>query len=309
MNLTIIITLLNDDAECRATIASLRATAPADLTILVIDDCSDQPFAYAGDDAVRVVRNKERVGCAPSRHLGAALVTTPYLMFTDAHMRFEEGWFGNLQRKIASRPDCCWNGTCLGLGEGRMDLAKFRGLYTGARMNLFGVDKNKPTFKQVMEAQWAPHKDDEEVAAFMGAVYVLPKKVYDGCGGLTGLRKWGGDEPYLSLRLWLSGYEIRQALDVRAGHKFRDKAPYTTHTWELTFNKLWMILTLFGDTDPAMFLVGRLKELTPEGDWKRCMAELLRQLPAILDEHARNKARFKHDLRWYCDKFRVPFPE
>lgn len=309
MNLSIVVALLNDSDEMVQTIKSLRATAPPDLPIFVIDDCSEKPFVYDGDEYVMVVRNRERIGCAPSRHKGAEMVATSHLMFTDSHMRFEQGWYQNLLAKMARRPECCWNGTCLGLAEGRMDLAKHSGVYTGATLNLFGIDKNRPTFKLILESQWGSYKDDEEIPSFMGACYTIPKQVYFACGGLVGLRAWGSDEPYLSARLWLSGFEIRQALDVRVGHMFRNKAPYTTNTWLISWNKVFSILTLFGDTDPAMFLLGKLKSVTPEVDWKLCMAELVRQQPEIVAEYERNKVRFKHDLRWLCDKFKIAYPE
>lgn len=309
MNLSIVLTALNEEAYCRATIASIRATAPHDLPIFVIDDASTTPLVLEEDEYVLLVRNPERIGCAASRQKGIEMASTTHVLTLDAHMVASPDWFPNLMRKIERQPKTFWNCACLGLSEKNMDITKHHGEYRGATFNFYGIDKNKPSFKQIAECIWKNHEDGELCGAYMGAAYVFVREEFLRLRGFTGLRMWGGDEFMASTKVHLSGNELRMAADVKFGHLFRSVAPYRTTTWHLVWNKIWMILTLFGDSPPALFMLGKLREITPEVDWKLCMAELIRQQPAIVEEYRKNKEVFVRDLRWICDTFKVAYPE
>ena len=231
-------------------------------------------------------------------------------------MRFEPGWYEKIMDKIRSKPETVWLGSCLGLDANNMDISKHRGAYNGATLNFYGVDKNLPLdkqkndfYRQVLEGKWHDHKDDEEVACLMGATYFVPKKLFFDLGGLQHLRKWGSDEPYLSLKIWLSGHEIRMARNVRIGHKFRLNAPYETLPWEITWNKLWVLMTVLGEEPATDVMLEHIRSVTPKPIWTRIVEETVQQMPLIVETRKKYRGLFKHDLRWFCDKFKIPYPE
>ena len=146
MSLSIIINNLNDHEECRATIASALQTSPAE--IVVVDDGSQEPFRYPEIPQVRLIRNDIRRGGGASRHQGAEIATGSHLLLVDSHMRFEPGWYEKAMARIEGRPNTIHCGSCMGLGEGNMELilsptrSPFRELPVGAR---FRIDNRECT--------------------------------------------------------------------------------------------------------------------------------------------------------------------
>lgn len=345
--LSIIIPVLNDQDELVETVKSIRATAPMAIEIIIVDDGSETPAVVPPELDVRLFRNESRVGCAPSRHIGAGKAEAPHLLFIDSHMRFKGGWWGKLKKHIAAKPEAAWCCKCLGLSNwvdgvddkgapvkvSNMDVNQPKGgIYAGAVMNFDGPDPHHPnesrTYKQVFEGNWANPiiETGKEVPCMMGACYVVPKALFFKIGGLFGLRKWGSDEPYLSLKIWLSGGEILMAADVEIGHKFRtedevNKAPYVTQVWEIYFSKARSIMTLF-NAEEIKYFFNRLEVVwnptkkEPFASEARrtvgmCKAALTGEMPMIQADWAQNQALFKaagRDLRWYCDRFKLRYP-
>jgi glycosyltransferase involved in cell wall biosynthesis len=146
--------------------------------IIVIDDQSAQPVQL-NDAGVRLIRMEKRVGGGVARHIGALHAKRPYLLFTDAHMRFKPGWYEAAMNRIAGREGCAHVGKCLGLSETNMDLDKAQGAYCGAKINFIAEDPNRSGVASVMEGVWdGPKKDDQEVECFMGACYFWPKELF-----------------------------------------------------------------------------------------------------------------------------------
>jgi hypothetical protein len=116
---------------------------------------------------------------------------------------------------------------------------------------------------------------------------------------------WGTEEPYLSIKAWLAGAEIRMLKSVRIGHKFRSKAPYVTGVPNLVYNKIRAARTLF-DPVLAEFLISKLPK---NGDLNAAlrMAEVEK---ADIDETAAYyRQLFQRDIYWMADKFKFTVPE
>ena len=176
--------------------------------------------------------------------------------------------------------------------------------YSGATFNFFGKGPNGGP-DQVLEGVWKTHTEDDcEMPCLMGACYFFPRELFFRIGGLKGLKEWGSEEPLLSLKTWLSGYEIRFMKNVRIGHKFRSEAPYATRTACLVYNKLRVMMTCLS-TKETKFLAAKFPK-------DAALTEALKMVEAdrkdIQKEKKRNAKMFQHDLRWLCDKFRIPYP-
>lgn len=371
--LSIIINVLNDQEELTATIHSIRQTAGEFPEIIVVDDCSDQrALIDPRDKNLKLVRNQVRIGCGASRHVGAIEARGEYLLIIDSHMRFEPGWYEEALSRITAKPDTIYCGTCLGLGEGQMDMitgCEFRmatqvgrgqicslgqrklwcmnastltfqdvrtgelvtltpndkvgiygaATYTGARMNFCGPDSNRPDQFQVFEAVWKDHPtDDMEIGALMGASYFIRREVFFKLGGLRQLKMWGCDEPYLSLKAWLAGHEVRILRSVRIGHKFRtcgsdtekfkpkNNVPYSVPQWGLLYSKIRCIMTIFND-DEAEYLIARLRQGASTDVWAQVMQLIAQDKADIMETARAYRAMFVRDIRWYCEKFELPY--
>lgn len=340
MKLSIIINTLNDNEECHKTIVSIKETASLkDLEIVVVDDFSESPFTEFLNTVpinsigelwqnLFVYRSEFRRGCGGSRHYAAEKATGDYLLFIDSHMRFLPGWYEAAEARIVGRPNTAHCAVCLGLGEEycvtckapmqkkddkkvcptcngtewypSMDINKPCAVYTGATLNIYGPDSNKPDVMQVFEGVWKDHPEDDcELPCMMGACYFVPRELFFRVGGLSALREWGLDEPYLSLKIWLAGGEIRLLKGVRIGHKFRAQSPYTMNIASLYYNKIRCLMTTMSESE-SMFLVGRMQR---DHKFAEGMAMIMADRAAIQAEREFNRKVFVHDLKWFCDKF------
>lgn len=307
MKISIIVPSLND-SELLNTVSSIIQTSGDKCQILVIDDQSKEvvqiPQAWKN---VQLIRNEKRIGVAKSRHLGAEKATGDVLLFLDAHMRCEPGWYEAAIERLEANPNTLYNGCVPGLSAANMDISKFAGkkapgagFYTGAKLCLYNP-ADKSAEHQVLEGKWKNHEDNEEMSCMMGAQYYVPRDIFFKIGGLKSLLMWGTDEPFLSLKAWLAGYEIRQLNTARIGHKFRNipDAPYRTENWCMPYNKMRAILTILPD-DVAEFLMAKLPETHASSLARKKIAE---QREEIARERESYQAIFTRDLDWFCAKF------
>lgn len=298
--LSVIITVLNDEEEANATIRSIRETAEDKPEIVVVDDASEKPLQLEDKDVI-FVRNDVRSGVGDARHQAIQLATTDNILITDAHMRFDKGWYEASVEAVESSTNTLWSGTCLGLGEGFMDLSKHRGEYNGATLCLY----NK-TRREILEGKWIsdrPGTDNYELACIMGALYLMPKAFYFKIRGLEGLKGWGSDEPFLSLKTWLAGGEVRILKKLRAGHKFRNVAPYATWTPHFSYNKLMILYTVLGQD-----IFNKLSDKFPVNNDVAVSKSLIdhekKQFDSIKKYYA---GIFTRSPEWYLEKFQIEY--
>lgn len=299
MSISIIIPVLNDNKELNATIESIRATSPADIEIIVIDDNSDIP-AKVSDSKIKIIRVDQRRGVGSTRWLGARYATKQYLLFIDSHMRFDNNWYKNAIEHLTSNPrNVVWCATCLGLEEGNMDLRYYRGSYNGARLLFYDKSEN-----QVFEGKWIPdreNEDDYEISCMMGACYFFHKEWFFHIKGTSSLKMWGSDEPLLSLKTYLAGGSVKLMKSVRIGHKFRSSSPYTTEVPYILYNKLRSMYTLL-PTD----LYNQLSSKIPDDSNKQKALEMFgRDILEINNEKNYYNSIFSKDINWFIKKFDI----
>lgn len=299
LKLGVVIPVLNDNEEIVETVKSIRATSPeAEVEVIVIDDQSTIPVSSIPGAIVR--RTDRRIGPGAARHMGVEMAQAPYILLLDSHMRFEPGWYEKAMSRIVGRPKTMHNAACLGLDANCMDLAKHKGAYLGADL-VFEDSQHR-----IFEGVWTNDKggDDYELSCVMGANYFIPRDFFLHIGGLAGNRMWGSEEPFLSLKVWLAGGEIRLMREVRIGHKFRNTAPYATPVLFMSYNKLrFMYITL----PPALFEYLAKKLEGQDGYWE-AQAQFEKDKAEIEAERADFQRKAIRSVEWLCEKFNINNP-
>jgi GT2 family glycosyltransferase len=322
MNLSIIIATINDQDETLATIKSIRETAGDVPEIVLVDDCSGSPLAgdwrFKGIPNLKLISNRHRCGCGPSRHIGVLNASGDWCLLTDSHMRFDPTWWAAWQRAVsAMNMDTIYCATCLGLDRDHMDVNAPVAEYSGATINWHGPDRQDPRKMQTLEVVWLPKEQwpdhMAECASLMGAGYFISRDWFLHLGACCHLRSWGQDELFLSLKSWLSGGSVRMLRTVRIGHKFPVKGElkwFNLPPGHVARNKILAAHTLF-PPDVAKRLVEWI--LTPQDKTEMRDIEAARGLviadwPIVAAEIARNGTIFKRDIAWICSKFNLPMP-
>jgi glycosyltransferase involved in cell wall biosynthesis len=252
-DLTVVIPFLNEREEIERTLRSLRDTSD-DVDVILVDDVSD-PFPYedvAKKYDAKYIRNEERIGVAGSRDLGVSLSKTPNVLIIDGHMRFKnDDWHKKIPDAISADPECAYCTVCLGLGYGRSEITDDTPKYAGGHIQF--VTDMKGLSREILEPKWLPWQEGlsgrvYEIPCILGANYAFSVEFYKKIKGLEGLRMWGCDEVYLSMKAWQAGGSCKLLGNVEIGHIFRDSAPYVTGVENLFYNKLLLCRTILPDS-------------------------------------------------------------
>jgi glycosyltransferase involved in cell wall biosynthesis len=248
--ISVVIPFLDEREEVERTCASVRRTAGRDVEIVLIDDHSETDFDYeaaAGRVGARLCRNAERYGVARCRDAGVADASGENILLLDAHMRMmTDGWAEAVERILENLPSTVNGMTCVVLGkDGNPTGAEGQGGHIA--FDMYGGLEN------FIEPKWSPPRGLglREIPCVVGGAYFFRKDFYLRLGGLRGLRTYGSDEQFLSIKAWLAGGTCQVAGHLRAGHIFRSvlERPYEVPWEDLLFNKLLIINTLFPDED------------------------------------------------------------
>lgn len=309
MKLSIVLATLNE-SDLPNTIQSIRDTAGDKPECIIVDDCSSMPVQ---SPHAKVIHNPMRCGVGPSRHIGALAASGEYLLITDAHVRFEAGWYEEALRRIEGRPRTLHCAHCIGWNS-KVSMADSTQHFFGGTLNVFGPDRSGNGKMQVMETIWGPkdRPDDAEIPCCMGACYFIPRDWFLHLGALRFLRYWGEDETMLSVKCWLAGGDVRYFDKVRIGHRFLlpgERQRFGVPVGWPTYNKLFAIHTLLErDRDIGTKLCILLEKHTEKKEWVAAYAFLRENYYLVEQEQAYNHTIFKHDFRWLCGKFGLPCP-
>lgn len=248
--LTVIIPFLNEGKEVVETVKSLKSYVFDKIDIIVINDFSTDEIDYQSmlsPYGVYYVLNKKRLGVAASRDLGVNLCATPYFLLLDAHMRvYEDKWLDDIidllkendRQLLCAQTKQLWkddNGEI----EELKDVAPVYGAYA-----TFNKGKLSPGI------EWNYIQKDESeklqpIACVLGAGYAASKRYWQYLRGLEGLKFYGCDEVYISLKVWLEGGRCILLKEHSFGHIYRNKAPYQIPHSSFVYNYLMIAYTLF----------------------------------------------------------------
>lgn len=246
--LTAIIPCYNEGEELANTLKSIRDTTGQHVLIMVVDDCSCDSFDYKEITQrydARYVRNNKRIGPAGSKEKGVRLCETDYFIIFDAHMRFyQQDWhqiildeLNNNQRQLL----CCQTKV----------LAKQDGVVKEkASAHAYGAYLHMKLDTLIPAVRWNcnPRKTTLEqgfIPCVLGASYASSVSYWRELKGLEGLLGYGCEEPYLSLKAWLSGGSCKLLEQIVVGHIYKENLGSLRAYSTYAYNHLLISETLF----------------------------------------------------------------
>ncbi|MDE5935725.1 MAG: glycosyltransferase [Muribaculaceae bacterium] len=251
--LTAVIPFLNEGEEVGRTVASVLEFARDKVEIIVINDGSNALYDYeemlAPFPHVTYVRNEKRLGVAACRDMGVEMTKTPYFILLDAHMRFyREGWVDQITDLLDEddrRIFCCQTKALEKDESDEIVPMRAKTAY-GARINL--TDENC-----LLDPKWRciPDPDPEstviDVPCVLGATYAGSRRYWKYLRGYEGLRLYGLEEPYISMKAWLEGGRCQLIKDIEVGHIYRRRFPYRVANDEIMYNRMLIASLLLPD--------------------------------------------------------------
>src|SRR3954466_15903198 len=97
-----VVIALNEGKNLQNTVENLEATLPKNHEIVVVDDGSTDgsaDFLLRRKGLAKLIRSQQ-LGTAKARNLGARHTKGSVIVFTDAHMSMEPGWWKPMLEKL-----------------------------------------------------------------------------------------------------------------------------------------------------------------------------------------------------------------
>ena len=262
IDLSIVMPFRNEGSEPGMTVKSILETcASPDVEILAINDCSDKDpeFPYCSHPQVRYIQNKERLGVTVCRDFGVDAAKSDNVLIIDGHMRFrKDNWLEKGIAAIQDDPESIFFTRSVDIGSGNFDLGQAvlpfdHGLpcYTGCSLKLFLTPRDNPLrpagYRNIIESKWIEERAGKiyPVPCMMGSNYFFKKKWYQKLHGFRGLKTWGNSEPFLSLKSWIAGGQVKIITDIEIGHLYRNQNPNAIPHWHIIYNKAVTAKILF----------------------------------------------------------------
>ena len=263
--LTVIIPFLNEGEEIVMTVKSVRETAGDKVDIITINDCSTDGFPYRErlqPYSVTYLENEVRMGVAASRDYGINYCATPYFLLLDGHMRFyDAAWSSRIIEELQNndRQLLCCQGRYLEKVDGEV-----RGIMA-RNYKSYGAYFPMPKNYRLLDVMWRneesrPKSVTEPIPAVLGAGYAASKRYWQYLRGLEGLKYYGSDEPYISLKVWMEGGQCTLLKDVVVGHIYRKSSPFKRYTDEEIYNRLLIANLLLPQSLRAIMTVSAQTE-------------------------------------------------
>lgn len=251
--LTAVISFLNEGEEVGRTVASVLEFAEGKIDVIVINDGSSALYDYeemlAPYPDVTYIRNDKRKGVAACRDMGVDMARTPYFILLDSHMRFyRKGWTDKITDLLDEddrRILCCQTKALEKDESDEIVPMRVKTAY-GARINL--TDDScllDPKWRCVAEPD--PESTVIDIPCVLGATYAGSRRYWKYLRGYEGLRLYGLEEPYISMKAWLEGGRCQLIKDIDVGHIYRKRFPYRVAYDEIMYNRLIIASLLLPD--------------------------------------------------------------
>ncbi|CAE7228615.1 gly-4, partial [Symbiodinium microadriaticum] len=195
---------------------------------------SPKPAASFGQ--IRVHRNEVRQGLIRAKVIGAAMISSPVLIFMEPHCIVVQQWLEPLLEQLSLAED---HKT---LVMPILDIIPEKNFdsYLPANHHIGGFDWSL-TFgwKALIESRNKSYiyPNPYPTPALSGGIFALWKDNWEHMGTYdTNMTEWGGEHIEMSLRAWRCGGRIEIVPCSRMGHVFRAKNPYVVHVPEVMKN-------------------------------------------------------------------------
>jgi len=241
---SLVIPYLNETwVQIRATVGSLLAHSPLELIdqILFVDDGNAPEWQHheelqALHPKVRVHRNEERQGLIRAKVIGAAMISSPIIIFMEPHCIVVKQWLEPLLEQLSA------DGDHRTLVMPILDIIPEKNFeqYLPANHHIGGFDWTltfgwKALIEQRNKSYTYP--SPYPTPALSGGIFGIWKDNWEQMGTYdTNMTEWGGEHIEMSLRAWRCGGRIKVVPCSRMGHVFRAKNPYIVHVPEVMKN-------------------------------------------------------------------------
>lgn len=107
-----------------------------------------------------------------------------------------------------------------------------------------------------MPSKESGNNETIDIPCVLGAGYAFSVDLWKKIHGLNGLIKYGLDEQFISLKVWLSGGKCQLIPNIELGHVYRDFAPYEMSALEFIYNKMLITSLIFPNLVNTRYLQG-----------------------------------------------------
>ena len=315
--LTCIIPFQNEGQEIERTVASIRGTTKR-MNIMLVNDCSTDGYDYkfvADLYDCDYIETETNLGVAGCRDFAINKCSTEYFLLLDGHMRFYDlNWDNRFLQELKNRKNAIVTGNTL-VSRYNYDTLTYKNEYqfdykpVPYRAATMCMETGEWFTGKWTNNELPQHKDQNviPIACCMGAVYGSNKTWWKHINGLTGLSKWGQDEPYMSLKTWLAGGEVLLMKDWCVGHMYRDSAAYLVPSDQRLRNRIFLTEFFLKDDKEIKEKLNDLREKVGHKWYDEAMVEF----DKIRDEFNEWKSDFwdniaVRDLNWYFEKINKP---
>ncbi len=228
----VVVVSRNEGPELRLTVENLADTLPAGSEIVVVDDGSTDGsarFLARRSGKVRLLR-ENNLGVARARNLGARSTRARIIVFADAHIRLESGWWAPLVDLVQ---DPAVGGAAPAVNH-----------FHPGRANGYGLRWKDPS----LEVAWLTQRprSPRPAAILPGCCFAMRRDVFEATGGWDeGMLQRGGVDNEGCVRLWLLGYTLMISGEVVVRHLFRARSPYPVGWPQFVHNRLRLALLHF----------------------------------------------------------------
>ena len=282
--ISVVVIALNEGSNLRRTVENLQSTLNGNSEILVVDDGSDDgcaDYLAGGDTSVRLVHS-DHLGVAAARNFGAAQTSGDIIMFADAHITVQPGWWAPMAALLDNKSVGAVAPVISNQEESR---------YKGFGLRLKSAD---------LSIEWLRRQGEEpyRVPILPGCCLAMRRDTFEATGGFDGgMIRSGGVDNELAVRFWLLGYELWLVPQVEVLHLFRGRQPYDLAWDTVMHNKLRLAFVHFRQ-DRVSRVVEALREHTGFA------AGLARLAVGDASEHrSRFASRRVRDDEWFFQQF------
>lgn len=252
---SIVIPYLNETwKQVSATVASMLAHTPMEVvdTILFVDDGNSKEWQYhdelrAMHPKIQVHRNEQRQGLIRSKVIGADLVSSPVVLFSEPHCIVVKQWLEPLLERLSQAPghDVVVVPIIDVIPEHNFEE------YRAANHHIGGFDWslmfNWMTLIEQRNKSYT-YPDPYPTPALSGGILAMWRDYWNRMGTYdTNMTEWGGEHIEMSLRTWRCGGRIEVVPCSRMGHVFRERNPYVVHNIQVVRNQKRVALVWLED--------------------------------------------------------------
>ena len=231
---SIIFVARNEDEWLRKSLDSLYSTKNvSSYEVIVYDDFSTDDCATDMSVHLLLEATNEPVGPSRARNMGAINSKGQFLIFCDAHLKFNDYWIDELIKPIQ-------DGRCDVVNPIISDIA-----IPATKGFGWDFDTKSYTYK------WANPTDEFKLVPGMaGGCFAIKRETFFDVGMFDRkFLKWGMEDSELGLRLSLAGYKIGIEPKVDVGHFFKEVNEYGVDWFSYNYNFLRMAYVNMNDED------------------------------------------------------------